>query len=113
METKTAEHRDSLGQPNPAIDLEKKNIEAANKRTEENSKLEGTPRSRALDQAWGQGQTAQSATSATGTAEKQDYEAMTVPELRELAKDRGVDVGWDARKDEIVTALEKDDKKKG
>ncbi|HWI67719.1 MAG TPA: Rho termination factor N-terminal domain-containing protein [Nitrospiraceae bacterium] len=113
METKTAEHRDSLGQPNPAVDLEKKNIEAANQRTEENAKLPGTPRSRALDQAWATGQGSGGAAPAATEQQKQDYEGMTVPELRELAKERGVEAGWDARKDEIVTALEKDDKKKG
>lgn len=40
-----------------------------------------------------------------------DYESKTVVELRELAKERNVEVSWDARKDEIIKALEKQDKK--
>lgn len=109
-QTKTDEpHVDSLGQRNPAIEMEKVNIATAIKRSEENAKLEGTPRSRALEASQKTG-TEHSTTTTTET-EKQDYESMTVPELKELAKERGVDVGWDARKDEIVTALEKHDKK--
>jgi len=35
----------------------------------------------------------------------EEYEEMTVPELRDLADERGVDVKSDARKDEIIEAL--------
>lgn len=42
----------------------------------------------------------------------EDYEALTVPELKSLADERGVDVGSKATKAEIIEALEKDDKKK-
>jgi hypothetical protein len=45
-------------------------------------------------------------------AEAVDYEAKTVPELKELARERDIDVPYDARKDEIISALEKADKKK-
>jgi hypothetical protein len=108
-QTKSDElHIDSLGQRNPAVEMEKINIAAANKRTDENAKLEGTPRSRALEASQKTG-TAHPA--AANQPETQDYEAMTVPDLKELAKERGVEVSWDARKDEIITALEKNDKK--
>jgi hypothetical protein len=43
---------------------------------------------------------------------KVDYESKTVVELKDLAKERGVEVSWDARKDEIIKALEKQDKEK-
>jgi hypothetical protein len=39
-----------------------------------------------------------------------DYESKTVPELKDLAAERGVDVPYDARKDEIIKALKKADK---
>jgi hypothetical protein len=95
-------HIDSLGQRNPAIEMEKRNIEAANQRTEENEKLPGTPRSRALDQSWGKG----AETSApSGKKAGEDYDSMTVPELRDLAKERNIEVPWDARKDDLVDAL--------
>jgi hypothetical protein len=42
--------------------------------------------------------------------EEVDYEGKTVPELKELAAERGVDVPYDARKDEIIKALKKADK---
>lgn len=35
-----------------------------------------------------------------------DYESMTVPELRDLAHQRGIDVASNARKEEIIDALE-------
>lgn len=37
----------------------------------------------------------------------EEYEAHTVPELRELADQRGIDIKSDARKDEIIEALKK------
>jgi flavoprotein len=40
-----------------------------------------------------------------------DYESKTVAELKETAAEKGIDLPWDARKDEIVKALEKHDKK--
>lgn len=43
-------------------------------------------------------------------SEDVDYEEKTVPELKELANERGVDVPYDARKDEIIKALKKADK---
>lgn len=46
-------------------------------------------------------------------AAKVNYEEKTVHELKELAKERGLEIPWDARKDEIITALEKQDKSKG
>lgn len=39
-------------------------------------------------------------------AEQLGYNAMTVPELRTLAKERGVDVKSDAKKQDIISALE-------
>lgn len=39
-----------------------------------------------------------------------DYEGHTVDELKEMAKERGLDVAWDTRKAELVKALEKQDK---
>jgi hypothetical protein len=45
-----------------------------------------------------------------GESVKADYDALTVPELRDLARDRNVDVASDARKDEIISALKKADK---
>ena len=47
---------------------------------------------------------------AEGTAPAQgeiDYESHTVPELREMAAARGIEVKSDARKDEIIEALKK------
>jgi hypothetical protein len=41
-----------------------------------------------------------------------DYEAHTVDELKEIAHKRGIDVAWDARKADLVKALEKHDKAK-
>jgi Rho termination factor, N-terminal domain len=43
-------------------------------------------------------------------SEDVDYETKTVPELKELAAQRGVEVPYDARKDEIIKALKKSDK---
>jgi hypothetical protein len=43
---------------------------------------------------------------------KVDYDEKTVAELKELAAERGVEIHWDARKDEIIKALEKQDKAK-
>jgi Rho termination factor, N-terminal domain len=45
-----------------------------------------------------------------GEGEQVDYESKTVPELKDLAAERGVDVPYDARKDEIIKALKKADK---
>jgi hypothetical protein len=45
------------------------------------------------------------------TKPAEDYEGKTVADLKELAAKRGVEVSWDARKDEIIKALEKHDKK--
>jgi hypothetical protein len=39
-----------------------------------------------------------------------DYERLTVPELKDLAADRGLEVAHDARKDDIIDALKEDDK---
>lgn len=39
----------------------------------------------------------------------QNYEEMTVPELKDLAEKRGVEVFSDARKAEIISALEASD----
>jgi len=44
-------------------------------------------------------------------AAKVNYNEKTVHELKELAAERGVEIGYDARKDEIIKALEKQDKK--
>ena len=41
-----------------------------------------------------------------------DYEALTVPELREIARERGLDVNSRTTKDEVIDALKEDDKKK-
>lgn len=46
-----------------------------------------------------------------GGAKVEDYEALTVPELRDLARERNVNVDAGARKDEIISALKKADKK--
>src|SRR4029077_11253696 len=101
MKTQTAdtEERDHLGQlPNPAIAMEKKTIEEAGNRPPP-------------EKDWrkpGEEGTKVPADSKQATAKQQvDYESQTVPELRELAKERGVEIGWDARKDEIIEALEK------
>jgi hypothetical protein len=48
---------------------------------------------------------------AAAKSEKVDYDAKTVDELKELARERGIDVAWDARKADLVKALEKHDKK--
>lgn len=40
-----------------------------------------------------------------------NYEEKTVPELKDLANERGVEVPYDARKDEIIKALKQADKK--
>jgi hypothetical protein len=40
----------------------------------------------------------------------ENYEDMTVPELKELASTRGLEVASDARKSDIIDALEEDDK---
>jgi hypothetical protein len=40
----------------------------------------------------------------------EDYEELTVPELKELASKRGLEVASDARKDDIIDALKEDDK---
>jgi hypothetical protein len=37
----------------------------------------------------------------------EEYEAHTVPELREMADERGIEIKSDARKDEIIEALKK------
>lgn len=39
--------------------------------------------------------------------ESVDYEEMTIPELKDLAHKRGVEISHDMRKDEIIAALEK------
>lgn len=44
------------------------------------------------------------------SADAASYDEHTVAELKELAKKRGVEVPSDARKDEIIDALEEDDK---
>lgn len=41
------------------------------------------------------------------------YDAMKVPELRDLAAERGVDVPKDARKADLVAALEASDRERG
>jgi hypothetical protein len=41
----------------------------------------------------------------TAQADDYDYESHTVPELRELADKRGIEIKSDARKDEIIEAL--------
>lgn len=41
------------------------------------------------------------------TLTDEEYEAHTVPELREMAEQRGIEVKSDARKDEIIDALKK------
>ena len=41
----------------------------------------------------------------------EDYSDLTVPELRELARERNLDVASDARKDDLVKALKESDKK--
>lgn len=41
------------------------------------------------------------------TSAEIDYEAHTVPELREMADERGIEIKSDARKDEIIDALKK------
>ena len=38
-----------------------------------------------------------------------DYESLTVPELKDLAEKRGIEVPHDARKAEIIAALEASD----
>ena len=43
-------------------------------------------------------------------AAKVNYDEKTVAELKELAAHRNVEIPWDARKDEIIKALEKQDK---
>lgn len=47
------------------------------------------------------------------TAEKEDLEQYTVAELKDIAAKEGVEVSWDARKDEIIKAIEKERKAKG
>jgi hypothetical protein len=37
----------------------------------------------------------------------EEYESHTVPELREMADERGIEIKSDARKDEIIEALKK------
>ena len=44
--------------------------------------------------------------------EGEDYDSLTVPELQDLARERNLDLPSDARKADIVKALEKDDKSK-
>ena len=94
---------DSLGQYNPAETLQRKTIQQVgeiNKKKEEEAKKQS-----------GETTFPEPQSPAQHTHEKVDYEAKTVPELRELAKERNVEISWDARKDEIVSALEKQDKK--
>jgi Rho termination factor, N-terminal domain len=43
----------------------------------------------------------------TDTGTETDYEAMTVPELKELAHQRGVEIHSDMLKDDIIQALKK------
>jgi hypothetical protein len=38
-----------------------------------------------------------------------DYESLTVPELKHLAEKRGIELPYDARKAEIIAALEASD----
>lgn len=38
-----------------------------------------------------------------------DYEELTVPELKDLAEKRGIELPYDARKAEIIAALEASD----
>lgn len=45
--------------------------------------------------------------------EAEDYEAMTVAQLRELAADRGLDIPSDARKVQIIAELREDDAETG
>jgi hypothetical protein len=49
---------------------------------------------------------------ATASSSQQSYDDYTVAELKEQAKKRGVEIPSDARKDEIIDALEKADKEK-
>lgn len=44
---------------------------------------------------------------AEGKADDYDYESHTVPELREMADSRGIQIESGARKDEIIEALKK------
>ncbi len=97
------EEVDSLGQHNPAWKMERDNITRAKETSEKNLK-----ESKAKEQ---EGEHAPFKHSQPH--EKVDYEAQTVVELKELAKERNVEISWDARKDEIISALEKDDKKRG
>ena len=97
--------RDSVGQLDPASTFEKKNLKEAHDKADKAAKAE-------KDAEKGVPHEKHTAPPGAKTSPPQDYEAMTVPELRELAKERDVEIGWHARKDEIVTALEKDDKNK-
>jgi hypothetical protein len=72
--------------------------EEARVRDEEAAKVKTAP-------GWGGEQSA--------TAKKGDgYDELTVPELRELCQERGIEIDSGARKDDLIHALKKDDKKK-
>lgn len=53
------------------------------------------------------GKTAESGTHSETTGGGTDYEAHTVPELREMADSRGIQIRSDANKAEIIRALKK------
>jgi hypothetical protein len=48
-----------------------------------------------------------SKTGESGSASEDDYEAYTIPELREMAEERGIGIRSDANKAEIIKALKK------
>jgi hypothetical protein len=72
--------------------------EEARVRDEEAAKVKTAP-------GWGQ-QSGAKATKGDG------YDELTVPELRELCQERNIDIDSGARKDDLIAALKKDDKKK-
>jgi hypothetical protein len=82
----TEEYRDSLGQANPAHEMQLKNIGESRERQEK------------LDKE------AVAAPKAATPAE--NYEEKTVVELKELAHQRGIHINSDMRKDEIIATLE-------
>ena len=85
------EHIDSLGQPNPAFNMEVGNIkkaqEAQAKRDKEEKEGIASPK-------------------APKAAVNHHYEDKTVAELKEIAHKKGVHIDSDARKDDIIAALE-------
>ena len=92
MEKPTEGYIDSIGQPNPAIDLERKNIQEATERQEKKDKE----------------------VPAAATAAEPDEETLeehTVEELRSIAAKEGAELHGDMLKADIVKAIKKNRKK--